>query len=114
MITKMPNTLCAYIAGLLDGIAGQVGVHFRWDEAYSTVVVRGHQDLLEWFKGATGVPWEPDSAGGVFWSVNGPDLLELLKQIRPYAVRKAQDYDQMIKWLETQSAKAPTAGIMPC
>jgi len=104
--------MAAYMAGLFDGIAGQVGVHFRWDEQLSTVVVRGHEFLLEWIAKITDVPAQ--NAGGMsgeFWSVDGRDLLELLEQLKPYAVRKAADYDQMIEWLKKQPKHDP--GIMP-
>ena len=111
---RMEPTVAAYLAGLMDGIAGQIGVTFRWDEAYSTVVLRGHPDVLKWLSQATGTPSEDSDPMGAYWSVNGADLLELLKQLHPYAVRKASDYVQMIKWLEDRAAKAPAAGVMPC
>ena len=114
MIEKMPDTLRAYIAGLLDGIGGQVSVQFRWDEELSTIVIRGNAAMVEWFTAATKQGFTLLEGGETLWSIDGADLLELLKQIRPYTVRKAGDYDQMIRWLEDKAARAPTAGIMPC
>lgn len=115
MIKRLEPCIAAYVAGLIDGIAGQIGVTFRWDEQLSTVVIRGHPQILKWLTAATGmpatIPTDVMESGGPFWSVDGADLLELLKQIRPFAIRKASDFDQMIAWL--QSHPAPTPGIMP-
>jgi hypothetical protein len=93
----MQNHQAAYMAGIIDALGTGVGVHFRWDEMISTIVIRGPPPLLEWIAAMSGHPSDPEYK---LWAIQGAELLSLLKAVRPHLRIKTEDVDKMIAWLE--------------
>lgn len=93
----MQDHPAAYMAGIIDALGTGVGVHFRWDEMISTIVIRGPPPLLEWIAAMSGHPSDPEFK---LWAIQGAELLSLLKAVRPHLRIKTEDVDKMIAWLE--------------